>query len=114
MYRYVQHFFFSFVSRMWDFAIILLIADLTNNSLYFVALAGLMGSMAVFLLMSYVGNWLDKTDRMEAMSTALGIKIFCISLAYFVCAVLGNSNEEDIKIVCYVLPILCASKCTSL
>ena len=30
---YFMHFCFAFISRMWDFAIILLIATLSNNSL---------------------------------------------------------------------------------
>jgi hypothetical protein len=31
---FVMHFCFAFVSRMWDMGIVLLIAELTNNSLF--------------------------------------------------------------------------------
>ena len=36
---YIMHFCFAFVSRMWDMGVALLVAELTNNSLFFVAAA---------------------------------------------------------------------------
>lgn len=60
---YTMHFFFTFVSRMWDMGIILLIAELTMNSLFIVALAGFFSSLSIFLLSHVIGKWLDRTDR---------------------------------------------------
>ena len=102
---YTQHFFFSFVSRMWDMGIVLLIAELTDNSLFFVALAGLLGSLGIFALMANIGAWLDTTDRLESVKTALIVKITAVSMAYLLCAMFG---KEDTKVVAYTLPFLCA------
>jgi hypothetical protein len=68
---YLMHFFFAFVSRMWDMGIVLLVAQLTNNSLFLVAVTGLLSALAVFLFMTTVGAWLDKTNRITAVRVAL-------------------------------------------
>ena len=41
---------------MWDMAVTLLLAELTDNSLYIVAVAGLMSSMSIFVLSPYLGK----------------------------------------------------------
>ena len=102
---YAMHTFFTFVSRMWDMGIVLLIAEITHNSLYFVALAGLLGSMSIFMFMSHVGEWLDHTDRLEAVRFALLCKVCAVSAAYFICGVIPEAED---KVVAYALPVLCA------
>jgi hypothetical protein len=104
---YAMHFFFTFVSRMWDMGIVLLIAEITNNSLYFVGLAGLLGSLSIFLFMSNIGVWLDETDRLEAVKLAITIKIIAVSIAYIICAIFEDTHEGT-KFIAYTLPILCA------
>ena len=105
---YSMHFFFAFVSRMWDMANVLLIADLTNNSLFFVALANLLGSASVFFFMPYIGReFIDKTDRFIVIRTAIILKAISISLAYFLCAALSGI-ETDVIVIVYMLPILCS------
>lgn len=104
---YTMHLSFAFVSRMWDMGIVLLIAELTNNSLFVVALAGFLSSLAQFLCMSIIGDWLDKTDRMAAVKIALTIKISVVSLAYLLCA-LFSADVQAVGIFVYILPILCA------
>jgi hypothetical protein len=102
---YTMHVIFSFVSRMWEMGIVLLIAQITHNSLFFVALAGLLGSLVVFLFMSSIGDWLDRTDRLYAVRFAIIVKIITVSAAYFLCATLAKTEGH---IVAYALPVLCA------
>ena len=68
---YTMHFCFAFVSRMWDMGVVLLVAELTNNSLFFVAVANLFGALAITFLMPTVGRYLDSTDRLTATTNAL-------------------------------------------
>jgi hypothetical protein len=122
---YTMHFFFAFVSRMWDMGIILLVAQLTNNSLYIVALTGLVSAMAIFLFMSSIGAYLDKTNRIVAVRLALAVKVVVVSVAYLVCVYLnmeaaaalasgeGNGQLPDIenatpfhRYLLYSLPVL--------
>jgi len=102
---YAMHTFFTFVSRMWDMGIVLLIAELTHNSLFFVALAGLLGSMSIFMFMSHIGEWLDRTDRLEAVRISLMCKVCAVSAAYFICGVTPKAEDQ---VVAYALPVLCA------
>lgn len=48
---YLMHLSFALVSRMWDFGIILFIAELTQNSLFIVAMAGFLSSFSIFAFM---------------------------------------------------------------
>ena len=95
---YLMHFFFAFVSRMWDMGIVLLVAQLTNNSLFLVAITGLCSSMSIFLFMGSIGSFLDKTNRIVAVRLALFMKIAAVSAAYVVCAYLNYTStfENDI------------------
>ena len=94
-YLYIMHFFFAFVSRMWDMGIVLLVAQLTNNSLYLVALTGLCCAMAIFLFMGAIGAFLDKTNRLVAVRIALVIKFVAVSAAYAVCAYLNTITDTS-------------------
>jgi hypothetical protein len=85
---YVMHFFFAFVSRMWDMGLVLLIAQITNNSLFLVAITGLCSALSVFLFMGGIGHYLDKTNRIVAVRVALFSKVLFVTLAYLVCAYL--------------------------
>lgn len=92
---YVMHFFFAFVSRMWDMGIVLLVAQLTNNSLFLVALTGLCCAVAIFLFMGMIGSFLDKTNRIVAVRIALLVKLSAVSVAYGVCAYLNITSTSD-------------------
>lgn len=59
----LMHICFAFVTRMWEFAIVLLLAELTNNSLFVVSFSQFLSSFAIFTLMPFAGRWLDRTDR---------------------------------------------------
>jgi hypothetical protein len=69
---YFMHFSFAFTSRMWDMAIILLIADITNNSLKITAISGLMSSALSLIMMPKIGIWLDNVDRLKRAINYLG------------------------------------------
>ena len=90
---YFMHFSFAFTSRMWDMAIIFLIAELTNNSLKITAMSGLMSSALSLIAMPKIGTWLDKVDRLQAAKTTLFYKFTSISLAYLLCAYLSYKSR---------------------
>ena len=87
---YIMHLFYAFTSRMWEFAIVLLIAEMTNNSLFVVAISGFLSSFSIFIFMPTIGKWLDKNDRMLCVKYALGTKIIAISIAYIICALVDT------------------------
>jgi len=109
---YFMHFCFAFTSRMWDMAITLLIAELTNNSLKIVAMSGLMSSALSLIAMPKIGSWLDRVDRLKAAKITLFYKLTSVSLAYLLCAYLNHktaieSLNSNLKLVLfYILPIL--------
>ena len=103
---YTMHFCFAFVSRMWDMGVVLLVAELTNNSLFFVAVANLFGALAITFLMPTVGRYLDSTDRLTATTNALLIKVSAVSIVYIGCA--GAGEREGVSFfVMYLLPLFC-------
>jgi len=110
---YLMHFCYSFVTRMWDMGIIFFIAELTNNSLTVVALAGFLGSFSIFLFMPVIGKWLDNTDRLASTFWALGIKLIAVTVAYLVCAFLVTDSSKALTtdsvrlVLLYSLPVLC-------
>lgn len=110
---YLMHFCYSFVTRMWDMGIIFFIAELTNNSLTVVALAGFLGSFSIFLFMPVIGKWLDTTDRLSSTFWALGIKLIAVTIAYIICAILVTNStkvymSDSMRIILiYSLPVLC-------
>jgi len=92
---YLMHFFFAFVSGMWDMGTILLVAELTNNSLFLVAIMGLCSGVAVFLFMGLIGNFLDRTNRIVAVRIALVINVLAVSITYSICAYLNLTSTAD-------------------
>jgi hypothetical protein len=111
---YVMHFFFAFVSRMWDMGLVLLIAQITNNSLFLVAITGLCGALSVFLLMGGIGHYLDRTNRIVAVRVALFSKVLFVTLAYLICAYLcaddaaakQSLSVQDRQAMLYSIPVL--------
>lgn len=108
---YTMHMFFAFVSRMWEIGIVLLVAELTGNSLFIVALAGLMSSSTVFLFSPSVGAWFDDNDRLYAMKLALLVKVVSVSTGYALCAHLLGLNDVSAIVdgyEIYAVPLVCA------
>lgn len=109
---YLMHFFFAFASRMWDMGIVLLIAEITNNSLFLVAATGFVSSLSIFLFMSSIGAWLDRNNRMLAVKLTLGAKALAVSVAYIITAVLNYKHLALLPSLrtyaLYALPVLCA------
>ena len=102
-YLYLVHTAFSFVSRSWDFAITLFLADMTNNNLFIIALTGLTGSIATLLLMPRLGIYLDATNRLLVIQQMLFVKLVAVSSAYLFC---GFSTTTNVSV--YITPLLCA------
>ena len=91
-----MHFCFAFVSRMWDMGVVLLVAELTNNSLFYVAVANLFGALAITFLMPTVGHYLDTTDRLRATTQALLLKVTAVSIVYIGCAGATDHHTESV------------------
>lgn len=96
--------------------IVLLVADITNNSLFLIALTGLSYALAVFLLMGSIGSFLDKSNRIVAVRLALLAKILAVTTAYLVCAYLTHESAattiispERRKMLLYSIPLLGAA-----
>lgn len=109
---YLMHFFFAFASRMWDMGIVLLIAEITNNSLFLVAATGFVSSLSIFLFMSSIGSWLDRNNRMLAVKLTLSAKALAVSVAYIITAILNYKHlaltPSLRSYALYTLPVLCA------
>ena len=103
---YTMHFCFAFVSRMWDMGVVLLVAELTNNSLFYVAVANLFGALAITFLMPTVGRYLDTTDRLTATTHALFVKVSAVSIVYIGCAGAGDADGVPFFVM-YLLPLFC-------
>lgn len=108
---YTMHFFFAFTARMWDMGIILLLADLTDNSIAMAAFSGLLCNLALVLFMSSLGSLLDTSNRLDAARITLGAKFVTLTTAYIVCAVLTYKKNRDIPFnyyYIYSIPLLSA------
>jgi solute carrier family 40 (iron-regulated transporter), member 1 len=93
---YTMHCFFTFVSRMWDIGITLLVAELTGNSLFIVALTGLLSTANVFVFASSIGSWFDQNNRLVCMQYALVVKIISVTIGYSICAqMLSNTPQIE-------------------
>ena len=104
-----MHFFFAFASRMWDMGIVLLVAEMSNNSLYLIALMGFISSAALFMFMSTIGAWLDRTDRLVAVQAIMVGKMVAITTAYSICGFLSSTGEDALdKALIYSIPLLAA------
>lgn len=110
---YFMHFCFSALSQMWSMAISLYIASISNNSLFIIALTGLISNLAVIAFIPAVGRWVDKTNRLMAVYAALVVKVISITLGFSICAFLPNSTDAATSQFFYfyviALPLVCGS-----
>jgi iron-regulated transporter 1 len=110
---YLMHFAFSFTSRMWDMGIVLFVAIVTHNSLFVIALAGLISSMSIFVFMPAIGPYLDKINRFTSAKISLTVKIIAITLSYGVCGIAegipGNTvnGHYHYSPIILIVPFLC-------
>ncbi len=96
---------------MWDMGIVLLIAEITNNSLSLVALAGLCNNLFLVMFMTTLGKWLDRSNRLSAAIVALTVKLCTLSVAYFICYYVAGLQQANLPVhpgLIYSLPILSA------
>src|SRR5687768_11006185 len=89
---YLMHFCFAFVSKMWEMGIVFCLADLSNSSLYIVALSGFISSMSLCVFMSPIGHYLDHINRMTAVQFCLVIKVIVVTIAYLICSFLTQTT----------------------
>lgn len=81
-----MHLAFTFTARMWDMAVTLFLAELSNNSLSVISCAGIFNTISVIFCMPSIGTYLDKSDRLTAANSALGVKLVTVSTAYILFA----------------------------
>jgi hypothetical protein len=96
---YCMHTSFSFVSRVWDMGIILLLADLTNNSLFIVAIAGFMSAGLSVMFGGPMGAVIDRTNRLTVMHVALIVKLAAVTVGYSISAVMMDERAAVEKTV---------------
>ena len=112
---YLIHSCFSFMSQMWSMGISLFIASVSNNSLFIIAIAGLVSNLSIILFIPSVGNWVDRVNRLTAVNSALFIKVVAISLGFCICAFLpaysssSELNNYNFYFFVIVLPLVCAA-----
>jgi iron-regulated transporter 1 len=114
---YLMHTCFSLISRMWEMSIVLLTAQVSNNSLTLVAMSGFLSSLSLFLFMPSIGSWLDRTNRIVVVMIALLSKLTFLTVTYILCAILlwkeahNTATTQSLHFYLYAIPVLyaCAS-----
>lgn len=95
---YMSHMLQTFGDRMWEFAIPVLFIEIWTHTLLPSAIFAFTLYSSTFLLMSSVGSWLDRSDRMKAMTTALCTQNACIfitsALLFFMVDLVPQSTVE--------------------
>lgn len=100
---------------MWEFGVILMIATMTNNSLFLIGLNGVTMGIGVLFSMDPIGKWLDANDRLDCVWKCLIVKLASVTLGYSLCATLMSSQHQDGSILqpveswwLYIFPVLCS------
>jgi hypothetical protein len=97
---YVSHFFAQFSECVWQFALILFLAAISNyQSLILVSSYGLVAGLSVCLFGSAAGRFVDRADRLYAAQCFIWTENVCVLVATCFCYFLlrlhsGNVNDE--------------------
>lgn len=97
---YVSHFFAQFSECVWQFALILFLAAISNyQSLILVSSYGLVAGLSVCLFGSAAGRFVDRADRLYAAQWFIWTENVCVLVATLFCYFLlrlhsGNVNDE--------------------
>jgi iron-regulated transporter 1 len=97
---YVSHFFAQFSECVWQFALILFLAAVSNyQSLVLVSSYGLIAGLTVCLFGSAAGRFVDREDRLYAAQWFIWTENVCVLVATLFCYFLlrlhsGNVNDE--------------------
>ncbi|XP_026691699.2 ferroportin-like [Ciona intestinalis] len=92
---YMGHFMSSWGDRMWYFAIPLFLTDLDPTSLFLTAAYGLTLSASVLLFAPLVGDWIDRTGRLNAVKVTLVIQNMSVIISALI--LLLNREFGDIN-----------------
>jgi hypothetical protein len=102
----------NFLHGSIEFSFTLFIAEISSNSLFFVALAGLLISLVVAFGQSVADKWIGKMDRLVAMTRLLVGSIVSVIVITIVCIVLLLSTYftgPSTTRLMYILPFLFAT-----
>jgi iron-regulated transporter 1 len=97
---YVSHFFAQFSECVWQFALILFLAAISNyQSLFLISTYGLVAGLSVCLFGSAAGRFVDREDRLYAAQWFIWTENVCVLVATLFCYFLlrlhsGNVNDE--------------------
>lgn len=69
---YISHALSTWNSRMFEFGAFLFLATVFPGTLLFASIYALARSLAVFLLLSWLGGLMDRSDRLEAIRYSIG------------------------------------------
>ena len=106
---YIMYTLYSLIYRSYASASVLALTKIGDGSV--VATAGLLISLGIFLSSTYIGSFIDKTDRMRAMTYIVFAQIMSVSLEYTLsgwCITYNPSVSSTSMIVVLILPLLTA------
>jgi len=71
MYIYISHFLCSWVEKIWEFAVLVTLSLIINNTFLLTAVFALVTNFANFISGPYVENWIANRGRLQLMQISL-------------------------------------------
>jgi hypothetical protein len=79
---YLSHFLSTWSSRMFEFGAVLFLVSVFPETLLYTSVYALVRSLAVALLSSWLGSWIDKLDRLTTLRRSIGMYKYCLLMDY--------------------------------
>lgn len=108
---YLSHFLSAWGIRAFEFLVSLVLVQLYNDSLFMVALFGLLDSLAIVLSSPYLGRYVDRSERYSAASNMYfwqNIGTFVSSLGFWILLHRDEKKDGPVGVSFAVLCILSA------
>ena len=87
---------------MWNFAIGLYLIELTSGSFQLSAVYGLVWTPVAFLFAPVVGHWIDRSDRLNIIRTALMAQNLIIIIDAMIIYILFENTYVNNNVVKFV------------
>ncbi len=96
MLLFASHFLSTFGDRMWEFSVAIFMLKIAPSSLSLVAMYGLFLVLSQLFSATYIGSWVNRTERLRAVRIAVFIQnIMTSGGACFVLVLLYNNAHMD-------------------
>ena len=109
---YLMYICYSLVYRTYSTASILNLANISSNSISIVAVSGFLSSMFSFISSGFVGTWVDKSNRLDAMRKILSILVCTVSCEFLLSAYILSLRAQKLDThpeFYIILPLLAAT-----